>query len=258
MNLAADEGIIEVAPKIKLDSEKKLARRRVVSDQELKALLDASPRYLQRVMIGLYETAMRREELVTLTWSRVDERPGLIRLLPEDTKEDDKRIIPIAPALADILTELRGCEKIEKTSASAIFASTKSNSCGCTFLQNPINSQTLRAEQRKLPSIANRSAARVFTRDGKPIASIRTAFELAKERAGVADVVLHDFRQTAITRWAEMGLPQEIVMKVSGHKSLAMHCRYVNFQEHHIKEAFKLFPSCFQEKATSQAKSVSG
>lgn len=221
MNLAADEGIIEVAPKIKLDSEKKFARRRVVSDQELKALLDASPRYLQRVMIGLYETAMRREELVTLTWSRVDERAGLIRLLPEDTKEDDKRIIPIAPALADILTELR-------------------------------------AEQRKLPSIANRSAARVFTRDGKPIASIRTAFELAKERAGVADVVLHDFRQTAITRWAEMGLPQEIVMKVSGHKSLAMHCRYVNFQEHHIKEAFKLFPSCFQEKATSQAKSVSG
>jgi len=38
---------------------------------------------------------------------------------------------------------LRGCEKIEKTSDSAIFTSTKSNSCGCSFLQNPINSQTL-------------------------------------------------------------------------------------------------------------------
>ena len=202
LHLAVDEGILESAPRIKLDSEKKFARRRIVSDDEFSALLEHSPRHLQRALIGLYETAMRRGELLKLTWNKVDERAGVIRLLAEDTKEDDKRIIPITPDLAAVLNELK-------------------------------------TEQRKLSNLAQR----VFTREGKPITDIRTAFELAKARAKVNDVVLHDLRHTAITRWASAGMAQEIAMKVSGHKSLAMHYRYVNLQEHHIKEAFKLFPT---------------
>jgi hypothetical protein len=57
----------------------------------------------------------------------------------------------------------------------------------------------------------------------------RTVFELAKEREKVNDMVIHDLGQTAITRWASVGLPRE--MTASGHKSLAMHSRYVNLQE---------------------------
>ena len=216
LRLAADEGIIENVPTVKLDSEKKFARRRVVSDEEFKALLDASPRYLQRVLIGLYETAMRRDELLKLTWNRVDEGAGVIRLLPEDTKEDDKRIVPITPALQEILSELR-------------------------------------AEQKRVANLASR----VFTRDGHPITSVRTVFELARERAGVTDMVIHDFRHTAITRWASLGMPQEIAMKASGHKSLAMHYRYVNLQEKHVKEAFKLFTQRLHGIEVDAAKSVS-
>ena len=40
---------------------------------------------------------------------------------------------------------MRGCEKIEKKSNSANFASPKLSSCGYSFLQNPINLQTLRS-----------------------------------------------------------------------------------------------------------------
>jgi integrase len=39
----------------------------------------------------------------------------------------------------------------------------------------------LKMEQRKVASISNR----VFTRDGKPIKSIKTAFELAKDKKGL-------------------------------------------------------------------------
>ena len=216
LRLAADEGIIENAPTIKLDSEKKFARKRVISDEEYQALLDASPRYLQRILIGLYETAMRKSELLNLIWDRVDERAGVVRLLPEDTKEDDKRIVPITPALQEVLNELK-------------------------------------AEQRKVANLANR----VFTREAKPIKNLRTAFELARERAEVQDVVIHDFRHTAITRWATMGIPQEAAMKVSGHKSLAMHYRYANLQEKHVKEAFKLATQWQHEKQLDGAKSVS-
>jgi integrase len=88
LNLAVDDGILETALKIKLDREKKFARRRVVSDEVFEALLEQSPRYLQRVVIGLYETAMRSDELLKLTWNKVGERAGVIRLMPENTKED--------------------------------------------------------------------------------------------------------------------------------------------------------------------------
>ena len=115
-----------------------------------------------------------------------------------DTKENDKRIIPISPALKEILGELR-------------------------------------AEQRKVPNLVNR----VFTRHGKPITDCRTVFELAREKAGVSDVVIHDLRHTAITRWAMQGMPQEVAMKVSDHNSLATYYRYANMQERHVLEAFK-------------------
>ena len=50
---------------------------------------------------------------------------------------------------------------------------------------------------------------------------------------------------------------QEIAMMASGHKSLAMHYRYVNLQEKHVKEAFKLFTTFPQEKQDSASQSVS-
>lgn len=216
LRLAADEGIIESVPSIKIDSEKGFARHRVITDEEYRGLLEASPPYLRRILIGLCETAMRRTELLTLTWDRVDERAGVIRLLAENTKEAQKRIIPISPALSQVLAELRSERKLYRN-----------------------------------------IAGRVFTRRGKSIKSIRTAFELARKKAGISDIVLHDFRHTAITRWAAMGIPQEIAMKASGHQSLAMHYRYVNLQEQHVREAFSVATSWQHEKMASE-KTVAG
>jgi integrase len=88
LKLAEDDRLIESAPRIKLDSERKFARKRVVPEVEYE-LLQASPRYLQRVLIGLYDTAMRKSELLNLEWNRVDKRGGVVRLRPGDTKEDD-------------------------------------------------------------------------------------------------------------------------------------------------------------------------
>jgi integrase/recombinase XerD len=82
----------------------------------------------------------------------------------------------------------------------------------------------LKAEQRKATTIANR----VFTRHGQPIKSIRTAFELAREKAKIIDLHPHDFRHTAITCWSAMGIPREIVMAASGHHSIQVHDGYVN------------------------------
>ena len=96
--------------------------------------------------------------------------------------------------------------------------------------------EELRAEQRRIPNVGNF----VFTRpNGRPIKSIRTAFDMALEGARLDDIVLHDFRRTAITRWTAMGIPRDVVMTCSGHKPSGVHDGYINFSDEQLVEAFR-------------------
>jgi hypothetical protein len=47
-------------------------------------------------------------------------------------------------------------------------------------------------------------------------------------------------------------------MTPGGHKSLAMHYRYVNLQENRVEEAFKLFTQRLHRKEVPAAESASG
>ena len=218
LNMAADDNIIEKVPRIKLKSEKELKRDRIITDDEYRALLGNTARPVQRVLIGLYETAMRSGEILNLIWPMVDEKAGFIRLPDSHVKEKAKRTLPISPELQAVLDELR-------------------------------------AEQSKVANISKR----VFTRNGRPILSIRTAFELAKQKTGITDLKLHDFRHTCITRWSMSGMPREVVMAASGHSSFEMHSRYVNVQDHHMAEAFaKMQTGCRHENAAQADEAVSG
>jgi hypothetical protein len=90
LNMAADDGIIEKVPRIKLKSERERKRDRIASTAEYQDLLNNTPRPVQRVLIGLYETAMRINELLSLSWESVEEASGLIRLRAECVKEKKK------------------------------------------------------------------------------------------------------------------------------------------------------------------------
>ena len=99
--------------------------------------------------------------------------------------------------------------------------------------------EELRAEQKKIPNVGNF----VFTRaNGQPIRSIRTAFEIALEKADITDkdLVPHDFRRTAISLWTALGVPRDIVMACSGHKPTTVHDKYVNFSDAQLTDAFRL------------------
>lgn len=50
---------------------------------------------------------MRRGEILGLTWDKIDEKKGFIRLTAEDTKTDEGRIIPLSPELTATFAELR-------------------------------------------------------------------------------------------------------------------------------------------------------
>jgi integrase len=50
---------------------------------------------------------MRRGEILGLTWDKVDEKKGFIRLSAEDTKTEEGRIVPLSPELRATFSELR-------------------------------------------------------------------------------------------------------------------------------------------------------
>jgi integrase len=87
--------------------------------------------------------------------------------------------------------------------------------------------------------------------------SIRTAFEEAREVAGIEDLRLHDFRHTAVTRWALMRIPQAAVMAAAGHHSIPQNLAYTNLQPDDVKNAFKLATQVQQGKALETASNAS-
>ncbi|MFB3060196.1 MAG: tyrosine-type recombinase/integrase, partial [Candidatus Binatia bacterium] len=101
LNLAHDEGLCEEPPRVKKESEE--ARERILSDAECKALLDASPGWLRRIIIGANEAALDRGVLINLTWDSV--RDGLIKISRAKTGADQR--VGISPALSEVIEELR-------------------------------------------------------------------------------------------------------------------------------------------------------
>jgi hypothetical protein len=71
LNLAADEGRCEGAPKVK--KERETPRERILTEAEYNAIVDASPRWLQRVIIAANETAIDQSVLLKLTWDCVSD-----------------------------------------------------------------------------------------------------------------------------------------------------------------------------------------
>jgi len=50
---------------------------------------------------------------------------------------------------------------------------------------------------------------------------------------------LHDFRHTAVTRWALAGIPQAAIKAAAGHHSIPQNLAYTNLQPGDILNAFK-------------------
>jgi integrase len=206
LNLAAEDGLLEKIPATKRlkESEDHLARERVLEADEYKALIDASPRWLQRIIVGAYEACLSRVDLLTLTTDEIHRKraaAALIKITGGRNKTKARQKVPISPALADVLDELD-------------------------------------RERKKLTSL--HGAGAVFTRDGKPISKdgLRKAFDAAKKQAKIKDFHFHDLRHCAVTRWTLAGIPEELCRLAAGHSRRSVHQRYVNPPDEHMVAIF--------------------
>lgn len=77
----------------------KNARNRVLEPEEWERLYGAAPEWFKPVLLTGYHTGMRLEEILTLTWDRVDLEKGRIFLPGHLTKTGQERLVPITVTL---------------------------------------------------------------------------------------------------------------------------------------------------------------
>jgi len=78
------------------------ARDRILSPDEYARLLAHCPAHLKPIVKLAYHTAMRRGEVLNLTWGQLDLKEGFIKLAPDDTKTNEGRLVPLNEELIEM------------------------------------------------------------------------------------------------------------------------------------------------------------
>ncbi len=133
-------------------------------------------------------------EVLTLELRQLDLDAGTIRLDPGSTKNDDGRIVYL-PAemkarLAEQVTRVRALERELGRIIPWLF-----------------------------PHLTGRH-------QGRRILDFRRRWNTACRRAGVPGRLRHDFRRTAVRDMVNMGVPERVAMKVTGHRTRSVFDRY--------------------------------
>ena len=135
-----------------------------------------------------------QSEVLTLERRQLDLEAGTLRLEPGTTKNDDGRLVYLP---ADLQAQLAA------------------------------QADRVRALERKL----ERVIPYLFPHargpwKGTRRRDFRKVWAEARDKAGVAGRLRHDFRRTAVRNMVNAGVPECVAMKVTGHKTRAVFDRY--------------------------------
>ena len=164
-----------------------LAKKGIVSKEEVLALRNALPDYLKGFVTFAYKTGWRVSEIANLTWDRVDLQNGIVRIEAGETKNREARTVYLDAELKMIFDQLW---EARRKSGKLI---------PCVF-----------------PNRDGTDKIRVF----------RRAWVSACRDAGLGDRLFHDFRRTAVRNMVRAGIPERVAMMISGHKSRSVFERY--------------------------------
>jgi len=184
-------------------------RLRFLSQEEIDRLLPECHKYLRRVVECAINTGMRRGEILGLKWS--DIRNGQIYLQASVTKTKEARQVPVNDDLATLFKEIR---KEQQLRSEYIF--------------------TYRKNEEKGPETTR------LTTVGKPVESMKTAFNAALRRAGIEDFRFHDLRHTFASHFIMRGGTLKELQEILGHKTIQMTMRYAHLSQEHKKKAVNL------------------
>jgi integrase len=216
-NLAYRAAKVPRAPYIPVPRSNNV-RKGFVERPAYERLFAALPDYLKPLVQVAYSTGMRRGELVSLRWENVDLPGRQIRLNAGETKNGEGRVIPLGDDLVETLT------------AQLQVRNTYFPSCPLVFFR------MVKAKKSPVPSWL-------------PIGDNRKAFEAACASAGLAGLIFHDLRRSAIRNMVRAGIQERVAMRLSGHRSRAIFDRYAIVSEQDLADAVRKLQK-FQEAPT--------
>ena len=77
----------------------------------------------------------------------------------------------------------------------------------------------------------------VFHRLGKPLIDFRGAWDSAVTRAGLGSLKFHDLRRSGVRNLSRSGVPETVIMRITGHRTRAMFDRYNITSESDLADA---------------------
>ncbi len=169
-------------------------------------LLQNLPDYLNQIVEFLYYSGWRQGAARSLEWKAVDLEGRTARLKIVSSKNKEPWIVPLAGRLWDIIQERLKDHRID-----------------CRY---------------------------VFHRDGRKIGNFKKAWKTACKNSGLGGMevqedgrkkyvgtIPHDMRRCTARNLSRAGVPEQLAMKITGHKTNSMYRRYRIVDEDELREA---------------------
>ncbi len=164
----------------------------------LKACLESDSPHIYTVVVLALSTGMRAQEIMQLTWDRVDTERG--RILLEETKNGERRVLPLVGKALQLIEEKQQQRAQEHP-------------------EDNDETQTHLLFPGKL-------------KKHRP-AYLRYEWESVLESAQIEDFKFHDLRHSAASYLLMNGASLAEIADVLGHKTLQMVKRYAHLSETH-------------------------
>jgi integrase len=204
---------VRTAPRIRLLEENNV-RKGFFEHDDYRALLKTLPEEVRPVLTFAYYTGCRKSEILQLQWSQVDLLEGVVRLEAGTTKNDEARLIPLAPELPAVL-------KIQRATREERYSS-----CPWVFFRDGQRIRDFRGGWDEACKSAN----------------------LWNEKTGRPTKLFHDLRRSGVRNLVRAGVPEAVAMRISGHKTRSVFERYNIVTETDLKHAAQKLGQYIQSK----------
>lgn len=194
-------------PKLEEDN----VREDFLTDDDYVNLLQEAVDYLKPVITFAYWYGWRKEEILGLTWDKVDLEHGTVRLERGRSKSRKAREIPLFPDVLEMLVQVWN----DQQALALTYKSETGNDLQTEYVFTRLKGSIKIREQK---------GEEIHYLDR--IKSHYGAWRVACKKIGREGAWLHDFRRTAARNMVRMGIPQVIAMEITGHKTREIFDRY--------------------------------
>lgn len=160
----------------------------------------------------LFETAVRRDEMLKATWKEVDLDAGFFTVATVRYKSKKPHQVPLTKAAVAALTAIRNQDH-----AKAVLAAIRAEKA----IADETRREVLEHEEALLVARMKEVARSPYVFPGpdasKPRTSVQRAFERLRRRVGFDDWTIHDLRRTVATELDRLGVAPNIREAILGH-----------------------------------------